>query len=177
MSLTAGDDVVLVDEHDVVVGRCGKLEAHLNPGARHRAFSVVVFDRMDRVLLQRRATSKYHFGGRWSNSCCGHPRPDEQIVVAATRRLGQEMGFEVPLARARSFEYRAEDLASGLVEHEIDHVLRGQALDIVVQPSPDEVDDWIWIDRASLETWLLDRPDEFTPWFPSVMQCAWDRAS
>jgi isopentenyl-diphosphate delta-isomerase len=177
VSLTAHDEVVLVDRNDVAVGRCSKLEAHQTPGARHRAFSVVIFDERRRVLLQRRAATKYHFGGQWSNSCCGHPLPDEPVVVAGVRRLGQEMGFEVPLLAARSFEYRAEDPSSGLVEHEIDHVLHGRAADITIVPSPDEVDDWTWVDRDRLDAWVRDRPQDFTPWFSSVMHGAWDVSS
>ena len=176
MSLTTYDDVVLVDQHDVAVGRCSKLDAHQQPGVRHRAFSVVIFDERDRILLQRRAATKYHFGGRWSNSCCGHPRPDEQLLVAATRRLREEMGFVVPLVAARTFEYRAEDHLSGLVEHEIDHIVHGHAVDVVVHPSADEVGAWAWVDRATLATWLEERPEEFTPWFSSVVQGIWDIA-
>jgi isopentenyl-diphosphate delta-isomerase len=174
VSLTAADDdVVLVDHNDLAIGRCAKLDAHQSPGVRHRAFSVVIFDERNRMLLQRRAATKYHFGGRWSNSCCGHPRPDEDIVVAATRRLGEEMGFGVPLTVAGRFEYWAEDEASGLVEHEIDHVLYGRVGNQLVLPSPAEVDEWRWVDRVALEQWMLDRPGEFTPWFASVMQNMW----
>jgi len=85
--------VILVNEHDVVVGQAEKQAAH-RAGALHRAFSVFVQDGAGRVLLQRRALSKYHSGGLWSNTCCGHPRPGEDTRAAAARRLREEMGLE-----------------------------------------------------------------------------------
>ena len=113
--------------------------------------------------------SKYHFGGRWSNSCCGHPRPGEDIVAAAGRRVAEELGLQVVLDEISRFEYRAEDPASGLVEHEIDHVMRGSAFGARLGPDPGELDAWQWIDKPSLDRWMISRPDDFTPWFARVM--------
>lgn len=59
------DEVVLVDEDDVPIGVTGKVDAHLPPGQLHRAISAVVFDAEGRLVLQRRADTKYHFAGRW----------------------------------------------------------------------------------------------------------------
>ena len=170
----AADDVVLVDDADVAIGRSAKLAAHRAPGVLHRAFSVVLFDERNRLLLQRRARTKYHFGGCWSNSCCGHPRPGEAVTVAATRRVSEELGLHVTLRETACFEYRAEDPASGLVEHEIDHVMWGSAHRVVLAPDPLEVDDWRWIDKASLGSWMQERPADFTPWFAPVVTRAWD---
>ena len=110
------EQVILVDEHDQELGTAAKLAAHQS-GRLHRAFSIFVFDRHGRTLLQRRAATKYHSAGLWSNTCCSHPRPGEAVEQAAHRRLGEEMGFECVLHRACDFVYRS-DLADGLVEHE-----------------------------------------------------------
>ena len=68
--------VVLVDAHDREIGVCGKLEAHLR-GELHRALSVVVVNGRGEWLLHRRAATKYHSPGLWTNTCCSHPRPGE----------------------------------------------------------------------------------------------------
>src|SRR6185503_9661232 len=115
--------VVLVDEDDREAGTGEKMAVHRS-GRLHRAFSVFVVDGEGRLLLQRRAAVKYHSAGLWSNTCCGHPRPGETILAAATRRLKEEMGFECRLRPAFSFIYRAA-LDHGLTEHELDHVLLG----------------------------------------------------
>jgi isopentenyl-diphosphate delta-isomerase len=167
------EEVVLVDRHDVAIGRSEKVTAHRAPGLLHRAFSVLLFDEAGRLLLQRRHRSKYHFGGRWSNSCCGHPRPGEDIVDAAVRRVGEELGLHVAISSTGCFEYQACDPASGLVEHEIDHVLHGTVVDPQIEPDPREIDDWRWVDRPTLERWLTSRPHDFTPWFASVARVGW----
>ncbi|HET6762144.1 MAG TPA: NUDIX domain-containing protein, partial [Longimicrobiaceae bacterium] len=81
------EQVILVDPDDREIGAAEKLAAHVDGGALHRAFSVMVFDARGRMLLQRRAAGKYHSPGLWTNTCCGHPRPGEAIDRAAGRRL------------------------------------------------------------------------------------------
>jgi len=117
--------VVLVDEQDQEVGVSEKLAAHVAPGLLHRAISVFVFDSRGHLLLQRRAAGKHHFAGMWANTACSHPRPGESVVEAGERRLREEMGIRTDLTPLGSFTYRAADLTSGLIEHELDHVLVG----------------------------------------------------
>ena len=112
------EEVVLVDEHARETGSTGKLAAHEAGGRLHRAFSVFVFDSGGRLLLQRRAEGKYHFGGLWTNTCCGHPRPGEPVEDAAARRLREEMGISPALTRITGFVYEAFDPESGLTERE-----------------------------------------------------------
>ncbi len=64
------DEVVLVDMMDRETGREEKITAH-EKGMLHRAFSVFLFHG-DSLLLQKRASSKYHCGGLWTNTCCSH---------------------------------------------------------------------------------------------------------
>lgn len=157
--------VILVDEHDVAVGEMEKLEAHRR-GTFHRAFSVFVLDREGRVLLQRRAESKYHSGGLWSNTCCGHPRPGEDTGAAATRRLREEMGIECSLHSAGSFVYRAQ--LGELVEHEYDHVFAGR-LDGDPRPDPAEVAEWRWMSPDELARDLETHPERYTVWVAKAL--------
>lgn len=117
----AAEQVIAVDAQDQPLGVAGKLAAHQD-GQLHRAFSILVFNTQGELLLQRRAASKYHFANYWSNTCCGHPRPGETTPAAAGRRLKEEFGIRVPLSERAEFVYRAEDQASGLIEHEYLHV-------------------------------------------------------
>lgn len=155
------EQVVLVDEADREVGTGEKQRVH-EAGLLHRAFSIFVFDRAGRLLLQRRSPSKYHSPDRWSNTCCGHPRPREPLEVAARRRLREEMGLDCALRRLPPFRYRAH-LDGGLVENEVDHLLVGvQEGDPT--PDPAEVDAWRRVDRAWLLARLASHPEEFTAW-------------
>jgi isopentenyl-diphosphate Delta-isomerase len=154
--------VIVVDGSDRPLGTREKQEAHLT-GVLHRAFSVFVFDAAGRMLLQQRASDKYHSGGLWSNTCCSHPRPGEETAAAARRRLLEEMGFLCPLEPAYSFTYRA-DVGDGLVEHEYDHVFIGR-FDGEPAPDPAEVEGWRWAAPAELERELREEPGRFTEWF------------
>ena len=100
------EQVILVDERDRALGVEEKLRAHRDGGMLHRAFSIFIRDPAGRVLLQLRSRRKYHFGGLWTNACCGHPRPGEATDRAAHRRLREELGFDVPLSEVSAFVYR-----------------------------------------------------------------------
>ena len=100
--LMTHEDVILVDAGDHEIGTEEKLKAHQR-GHLHRAFSVIIWDGRGRLLLQRRQINKYHSGGLWTNSCCGHPRPGEQRAQAAMRRLGEEMGIRSTRADRRVY--------------------------------------------------------------------------
>src|SRR6186713_1449953 len=99
------EQLILVDKNDRQIGVGGKMQTHVE-GVLHRAFSIFVFDDDRRVLLQKRARVKYHSGGLWSNTCCGHPRPGERLLDAARRRLGEEMNFQCDLREFFAFQYR-----------------------------------------------------------------------
>ena len=88
------EQVVLVDEKDAEIGLMPKQEAH-EKGLLHRAFSVFIFNTRGEILLQQRASSKYHSPGLWSNSCCSHPREGEQVSAAAVRRLKEESTLRI----------------------------------------------------------------------------------
>jgi len=155
--------VTLVDAANNVVGSCGKLAAH-REGKLHRAFSILITNPDGELLLQRRAAHKYHFANRWSNACCGHPRPGEPTPAAARRRLAEELGFTVPLTQVATFPYFAEDAVSGLVENEYLHVFHG-VFTGQPAPNPDEVGACRWMLPARVRRGLKARPDWFTPWF------------
>jgi len=160
------EQVILVDEHDNEVGLMEKLEAH-HKGLLHRAFSILVFNSKGELLLQKRAKSKYHSGGLWTNTCCSHPLPNENIQHATTRKLKQEMGIELQPLFVYKFIYKAY-LDHNLTEYELDHVFTA-TFDGIPQVNPAEVEDWRYIDIASLKKEMAEKPNEFTAWFHLIM--------
>jgi isopentenyl-diphosphate delta-isomerase len=156
------ENVILVDERDNPIGVAEKLEAH-RTGKLHRAISVFIFNTNGEMLLQKRAKSKYHSGGLWTNTCCSHPRPNESNEVAAHRRLQEEMGFDCPLSEIHAFVYRV-DFENGLTEHEYDHVFIG-TFDGSPHPESQEAEDWKWISPATLKKDVAEYPDNYTYWF------------
>ncbi len=162
-----GERVVLVDGSDVETGTAGKMEAHRDGGRLHRAFSILVFDREGRTLLQQRAAGKYHAPGLWSNTCCSHPRPGERLADAAHRKLVQELGFDCPLTEAFAFTYSV-DVGNGMTEREFDHVFFGEFAG-TVRPNSDEVADFRWVPLPEL--YRDARPDSprYTAWFKILL--------
>jgi isopentenyl-diphosphate Delta-isomerase len=167
----AGQDskVILVDGDDREVGTEERMRAH-REGLRHRAFSIFVFDRAGRLLLQRRAAGKYHSGGLWSNTCCSHPLPGESVLSAAHRRLREEMGFDCPLQPSFTFVYKAA-LDGGVIEHEVDHVLIGE-FDGEPSPDPEEVHGWRWQSFDDVVVDVRGRPEQYTVWFKQALERA-----
>jgi isopentenyl-diphosphate delta-isomerase len=163
----ASEQLILVDAQDRELGVKEKMEAHVE-GALHRAFSVFVFDSEKRLLLQQRARTKYHSGGLWSNTACGHPRPGETTLAAARRRLREEMGFDCELREAFEFLYRAE-LDGALIEHEYDHVLVGM-YEGDPAPDPSEVESWRWVTMDELRRSLSDEPRSYSYWLKVVVE-------
>jgi isopentenyl-diphosphate delta-isomerase len=162
------ETVILVDEQDNEVGTEEKISAHEDGGKLHRAFSVFIFNEKGKMLIQKRASQKYHCGGLWTNTCCSHPRPGEKVDNAAHRKLHQEMGFDTDLKEILSFIYRAE-FENGLTEHELDHVFVGN-FQGEPKPNPDEAGDFKWIKIEDLAKDIKQNPDKYTPWFKKIFE-------
>ncbi len=177
----SGDTVVLLDQMGRPVGTMGKAAAHQSPGHWHAAFSAMLVDDDGRMLLQRRAAGKYHFPGRWTNSCCSHPRPGESITAAVRRRVPEELGIDVAdldLRLAGSFWYRAQDADTGLVEQEYDHVVEVRGVDpSAVTPNPDEVDEVEWVTPMAAHERGAADPESVTPWLHHVLDMLTRRAA
>ena len=159
--------VVLVDEQDKEVGVMEKLQAHVD-AKLHRAISVFVFNSEKQLLLQKRATGKYHSAGLWTNTCCSHPRPGESVSDAAKRRLQEEMGIQCDVQYVFSFTYQAK-LEQNISEHEFDHVFLGFSND-VPQPDVKEVGEYKYMSLEEIEVQLAQNPKQFTAWFLLIFE-------
>lgn len=156
------EQVILVDENDVEIGVMEKMEAH-EKALLHRAFSVFLFNTQGEMLLQKRALTKYHSGGLWTNACCSHPRPGESNQDAAHRRTFEELGIRPTLREVFSFTYKA-DFDNGLTEHEFDHVFLG-TYEGPLQPDPQEVAECCYMHMVELRQLMEKDPAQFTVWF------------
>lgn len=165
---TLPEQVVLVNRSGRKTGLAEKMAAHEN-GWLHRAFSIFLFNEKGEMLLQQRAADKYHFGNLWTNACCSHPRPGEKIMVAASRRLKEELGIHSKLKVLDSIQYSFFDQKSNLTEHEYDFILAG-SYDGPVPFNRKEVKAIKWVTTAELKSQLTRAPQKFTPWFKLIMQ-------
>lgn len=164
------EKVILVDENDNEIGAEEKLKAHIE-GKLHRAFSVFAFNSKKELLIQRRALSKYHSAGLWTNTCCSHPRKGETTEEAAHRRLKEELGIDCDLKEIHSIIYKKK-FENGLTEHEFDHVFVGSVNDIkgIINFDKNEVEEWKFISIYELKKDLKLNPDKYTYWFKLLIE-------
>ena len=175
---------LVVDENDKVIDSVSKIDCHRGKGIRHRAFSVLIFDSEDRLLMQQRSIEKITFPGIWANSCCSHPLDVENengdeiegVIHASKRKMFQELGIPEEISSSWDynhigrFEYscRWDD---EWIEHEIDHVL-------VVRASPElsinenEIMDTRWLTHEEINQ-MLEGENEWknsiiAPWFRMI---------
>lgn len=158
--------IIIVDKFDKEIGKIEKMEAH-HKGILHRAFSILVFNSKNQLLLQKRSLKKYHSPGLWTNTCCSHPKYGEELGEAIHRRLREEMGFTCELKEIFSFIYKIE-LEKDLFENEYDHVFIGR-YDGEVIANEDEVDDFKWVNINEIKNDILENPELYTYWFKCLM--------
>ena len=161
------DYVILVDENDTKIGIMPKLMAH-EKALLHRAFSVFIFNDKKELMLQQRASGKYHSPNLWTNTCCSHQKENESNVEAGQRRLQEEMGFVTDLAETTSFVYKAP-FDNGLTEHEYDHILVG-TYNGKPKINKEEVGDWKWMDLEEVKVDIALHPELYTEWFKIIFE-------
>jgi isopentenyl-diphosphate delta-isomerase type 1 len=161
------DDVVLLNAAGDPIGELPRAEVHTADTPLHLAFSLYLFNDRGELLLTRRALGKRTWPGVWSNTCCGHPRPGEDMATAIGRRLNDELGMDVSALHCvlPDFSYRAVD-ASGIVENEVCPTFRGRVVhpDSTVLANPDEVMDWKWVEWDNVTEAARRAPFLLSPW-------------
>ena len=161
------EHVILVNDKDEQIGLMAKMEAH-EKALLHRAFSVFIFNDKEELLLQRRAMSKYHSPGLWTNTCCSHQRDGESNIDAGKRRLKEEMGFTCDLTEIFSFIYKAP-FDNGLTEHELDHVMIGTFNEEPII-NIEEVDDYKWMSLDAVKDDISLNAEHYTAWFKIIFK-------
>jgi len=159
------ENVILVNRKDEQIGLMPKLEAH-EKAVLHRAFSVFVLNSKNEIMLQQRASQKYHSPLLWTNTCCSHQRDGETNIQAGSRRLFEEMGFNTELKELFHFIYKAP-FDNGLTEHELDHVMIGYC-DDAPNINREEVEDWKWMKIEDVKSDMETHPALYTVWFKII---------
>ncbi|VDK56246.1 unnamed protein product [Anisakis simplex] len=99
------ENCIVVDTNDKPIRPITKRDGHFRDPVLHRAFSVFLFTKCSRMILQKRSVHKITFPSLWTNSCCSHPlwtvnemAPDGDsslgVCNAAKRKLKHELGIE-----------------------------------------------------------------------------------
>lgn len=164
----AAQQVVAVDTNDDEREVVNRLEAHTGEGIRHRAFTCLVFDREDNVLLAQRAPGKRLWGTYWDGTVASHPDPEQSQVEATRQRLEKELGVTPDqyddLRVTDRFEYKRYFETAG-VEHEVCTVLQLTLSDRTLEPNESEVAGILWAP--------YDRLTSTPAWYRQLRLCPW----
>ena len=173
------ENCIVVDEDDKIIGQDSKINCHLNDGELHRAFSVLIFDSNNKLLIQQRADEKITFPSIWANSCCSHPlyQDGEQNGVegaknAAIRKLTQELGIEMGKIKSKDLNFitkmhykaRADEK---WIEHEVDYIFVTK-MDVKINPNKNEIQKTKYVNKEELDK-LFEMSNnndvKIGPWF------------
>jgi isopentenyl-diphosphate Delta-isomerase len=161
---TDREQVVLLAESGQAVGVADKATVHTEDTPLHLAFSCYVFNGAGEFLLTQRAHGKKTWPGVWTNTCCGHPAPGEDLAGAVRRRLRDELGLTVGPIRLvlPGFRYRAV-MDNGFVENEMCPVFVAETADQPA-PNPAEVDGTEWVPWTAFAASVRSGERAISPW-------------
>jgi isopentenyl-diphosphate delta-isomerase len=164
MTTSETELVVLLDEDGAAIGAADKASVHGPDTPLHLAFSCYVFDKADQLLVTRRAFDKKTWGGAWTNSCCGHPAPGEELTSAVRRRVSQELGLDLDQVRLvlPAFRYRSV-MDNGTTENEMCPVFVATTSG-TARVDVAEVADFEWVPWAEFRVSVLEGRRQVSPW-------------
>ena len=164
----ARQHVVAVDESDTELEVVNRLDAHTGDGIRHRAFTCLVFDEDDNILLGQRAPDKRLWDTHWDGTVASHPVQGQTQKDATRQRLEEELGVTPDqygdLRITDKFEYKRYYLEEGL-EWEVCAVLKCTLEDRTLDPDPEEIAGVMWVPYERLH----DHPK----WYRQLRLCPW----
>lgn len=160
--------LVKVNKKDEEIGLEDKLKCHLGKGILHRAFTVLIFNSKNELLIQKRSKDKFLWPLVWEASCSSHPLRNESYIYAGKKRLKKELGFECDLKFLDKFQYRTKYKNIGS-EYELCALLIGR-YNGKVKPNKKEVADYKWIGLEQLKKDILKKPKEYAPWLEIALR-------
>jgi isopentenyl-diphosphate delta-isomerase type 1 len=105
----------IVDTKGRVIGAAPRKCVHGNNQLLHQVVHVLVFDKENRLLLQKRSLTKRVAPGRWDTSVGGHVDCGESIETAMFREMKEELGIR-PESMQFAYQYiHTNDFESELV--------------------------------------------------------------
>lgn len=160
--------LVRVNENDEEIGFENKLKCHLGKGILHRAFTILIFNLKNQLLIQKRSRNKLLWPLTWETSCSSHPLRNESYITAAKKKLKKELGFSCKLKILGKFKYQARYKNIGS-ENEICTLLMGRYSG-KAKPSPKEIAELRWISIKELKKDLVKNPERYTPWLKIALK-------
>lgn len=162
---TADEIFDVVDDRDRVIGRAGRDEVHAG-NLKHRAAHVFVFNQRGKLFVQKRASNKDTFPGRYDSSAAGHLNSGEHYDACAVREVREELGLEVRSEQLRKLFKIAACRETGW-EFVWVYGIQGD-FQPVANPAEIEAGEYWPVDRV--ETLAADQPEMCAPSFVLIVR-------
>ena len=146
----------VVNENDVVIDQQPRQIVHQR-NLLHRAVHALVYDRRNRLYLQKRALNKDTNPGLWDTSMGGHLETGETYDQAAIRETFEELGIVLDHAPEKLFKLKASEMTG----HEFIWVYK-IIHDGEIQPCQIEISEGKWVGPGELAEWMSETPELFT---------------
>lgn len=87
----------LVDKNDQIIGEVEKDLANTDTKYTHREVAIMLVDKDNKILFQKRSATKIVAPNKWIISVAGHVTKGQTADEAAHRELEEELGFDTKL--------------------------------------------------------------------------------
>ena len=156
--------LILVDNHDKLLGYAPRSTCHTGNGKRHRAFVVALYNSRGEILLQKRKHAL--FTNMWDLTGASHPlhlrRRSESYAEAAARCIRDEFGISgVSLRKIGAFNYFAPH--GKKCENEHCALIVGK-YDGNVRPNPKVAYGYKWAGLTEISRDIRKKPTTFVKW-------------
>ena len=156
--------LILVDENNNPSGKYApKVVCHSGRGLTHLAFTLLILNDKNEVLLQDRKHLLWdHFWDLTNSHPLHMENHDENINEAVSRCLQREWGIDLPVKKLFSFRYFAKH-KNNFCENEHCVFLLGKH-NGEIYPSDEVAYGYKWMDLTDLKKDIKVHPEFYTPW-------------
>jgi isopentenyldiphosphate isomerase len=154
-----------VDKNNKVIGSIPRGVAHKSPDIIYRTIFVVVKNDKDKVLLQKRSSTKDLYPDCWDLSVGGHVNFGKSYIETAVQELKEELGIK---ASAKELNFIGEVLVKLPASNEFFHVFEYTLKPTdKIQLEADEVSDTKWMSINEIKESMQQQK---LKWYPRPKQ-------
>jgi len=154
-----------VDKNNMVIGSIPRGVAHKSPDIIYRTIFVVVKNDKDKVLLQKRSSTKDLYPDCWDLSVGGHVNFGKSYIETAVQELKEELGIK---ASAKELNFIGEVLVKLPASNEFFHVFEYTLKPTdKIQLEADEVSNTKWMSINEIKESMQQQK---LKWYPRPTQ-------
>jgi len=155
----------IVNDNDEIIGNASRNEVH-RMGLKHRSVHLLIFNKQESVLLQKRSMEKDTFPGVWDSSVSGHVDSGEDYDKAVIRESWEELGVKFEGVPEKIFKVNACKETDNEFSWVYRHISEGP-----FSPNVDEISEIKWFSIETLDDSNLHDSTIFSPAFSLI----WNR--